>query len=132
LDNRSLPALTDEIPVEPFAELQGENFFTINIGGLLMPIAVLFKFAGASSRAKYQNSVRKILKGRRTRLADWPVKGCLTHIAGPVPGGWCVIDVWQSRAAFNRFGKKLRPVLKEIGIKGPKPTIFPVARFIKT
>jgi hypothetical protein len=97
-----------------------------------MPIAVLFKFAGALSRAKYQKSVRKILKGRRKRLADWPVKGCLAHIAGPVPGGWCVIDVWQSRAAFNRFGKKLRPVLKEIGIKGPKPTIFPVARFIKT
>jgi hypothetical protein len=28
--------------------------------------------------------------------------------------------------------KKLRPVLKEIGMKGAKPTIFPIARFIKT
>jgi hypothetical protein len=62
------------------------------------------------------------LKGRRKRLADRPVKGCIAHIAGPVPGGWCVVDVWQSRAAFNRFGKKLRPILKEIGMKGPKPT----------
>jgi hypothetical protein len=52
-----------------------------------MPIAVLFKFPGAASRAKYQKSVRMILKGRRKRLADWPVKGCLAHIAGPVPGG---------------------------------------------
>jgi hypothetical protein len=43
-----------------------------------------------------------------------------------------VVDVWQSRAAFNRFGKKLRPIFKEIGMKGAKPTIFPIARFIKT
>ena len=97
-----------------------------------MPIGVIFKFPGTASRSKYQKSVRKILKGRRKRLADWPVKGCLAHIAGAVPGGWCVVDVWQSRAAFNRFGKTLRPILKEIGMKGAKPTIFPIARFIKT
>jgi hypothetical protein len=48
-------------------------------GDLLKPIGVLFKFPGAASRAKYQKSVRKILKGRRNRLADWPVKGCLAH-----------------------------------------------------
>jgi len=36
-----------------------------------MPIAVMFKFPGASSRAKYQKSVRKLLKGRKKRLADW-------------------------------------------------------------
>ena len=72
-----------------------------------MPIGVIFEFPGATSRAKYEKSVRLILKGRRKRLADWPVKGVLAHIAGPMPGGWCVIDVWRSRAAFNRFGKKL-------------------------
>jgi hypothetical protein len=30
-----------------------------------------------------------------------------------MPGGWRVIDVWQSRAAFNRFGKTLGPILKK-------------------
>ena len=68
-----------------------------------MPIGVLFEFRGATSRAKYEKSVKLILKGRRKRLADWPVKGVLAHIAGPMPGGWRVIDVWQSRAAFNQF-----------------------------
>jgi hypothetical protein len=66
-----------------------------------MPIGVLFEFRGATSRAKYEKSVKMILKGRRKRLADWPVKGLLAHIAGPMPGGCRVIDVWQSRAAFN-------------------------------
>ena len=97
-----------------------------------MAIGVIFEFPGATSRAKYQKSVKMILKGRRSRLADWPVKGLLAHIAGPMPGGWRVIDVWQSRAAFNRFGKKLRPVFKKIGMQEAKPKLFPLARFIKT
>jgi hypothetical protein len=49
-----------------------------------------------------------------------------------MPGGWCVIDVWRSRAAFNRFGKKLKPVLKEVGIQRPRLKIFPLARFINS
>jgi len=97
-----------------------------------VPIGVLFEFRGTKSRAKYEKSVKLILKGRRKRLADWPVKGLLAHIAGPMPGGWRVIDVWQSRAAFNRFGKTLGPILKKLGIRGPRPRIFPVARFIKS
>jgi hypothetical protein len=56
----------------------------------------------------------------------------LVHIAGPMPGGWRVIDVWQSRAAFNRFGKKLQPVLKKIGMRGARPKVFPLTRFIKS
>jgi hypothetical protein len=49
-----------------------------------------------------------------------------------MPGGWRVIDVWQSRTAFNRFGKKLKPVLKKIGMQGVTPKIFPLTRFIKS
>jgi hypothetical protein len=97
-----------------------------------MPIGVLFEFRGAASRAKYEKSIKMILRGRRKRLADWPVKGVLAHIAGPMPGGWRVIDVWQSRTAFNRFGKKLKPVLKKIGMQGVTPKIFPLTRFIKS
>ena len=97
-----------------------------------MPIGVLFEFRGAASRAKYEKSVKMILRGRRKRLADWPVKGVLAHIAGPMPGGWRVIDVWQWRTAFNRFGKKLKPVLKKIGMQGVAPKIFPLTKFIKS
>jgi len=97
-----------------------------------MLIGVIFEFPGATSRAKYEKSVKLILKGRKKRLADWPVKGVLAHIAGPMPGGWRVIDVWRSRAAFNRFGKKPKPILKEVGIERPRMEIFPLARFIKS
>jgi hypothetical protein len=97
-----------------------------------MAIGVVFDFPGKTSRAKYEQTVKLILKGRRKRLADWPVRGVLAHIAGPVPGGWRVVDVWQSRAAFNKFGKKLKPVLKKVGLESARPKIFPLTRFIKS
>jgi hypothetical protein len=68
---------------------------------------------------------------RREQLFS-TIKGLLAHIAGPMPGGWRVIDVWESRAAFNQFGKKLKPVLKKIGMQGVRPKIFPLTRFIKS
>src|SRR5215469_9790718 len=52
-----------------------------------MPIGVIFEFPGATSRAKYEQSVKLILKGRRKKLADWPVKGVLAHIAGRLARG---------------------------------------------
>ena len=95
-----------------------------------MAIGVIFEFHGAT-RAQYENTVKKGLKGRRNKLADWPVKGVLAHMAGPMPGGWRVVDVWQSEAAFKRFGKVLIPILKESGLPEVEPKIFPLKRFIK-
>ena len=29
--------------------------------------------------------------------------GLLAHVSGPIDGGWRVINVWESEAAFQRF-----------------------------
>ena len=58
-------------------------------------------------------------------------EGVLAHMAGPMPKGWCVVDVWESEAAFARFGKVLGPIMKEAGIPEVEPKIFPLVRFIK-
>jgi hypothetical protein len=34
--------------------------------------------------------------------AMWP-KGILSHVAGATPGGWLVVNVWESEAAFGKF-----------------------------
>ena len=36
-------------------------------------------------------------------LPGGPPEGILHHTCGPVEGGWRIIDVWESRAAFDRF-----------------------------
>ena len=66
-----------------------------------------------------------------TKLSDWPNSGCLTHMAGPMPGGWRVVDVWESEAAFSRFGETLKPILAAQGFPEIPPKIFPLVRFIK-
>jgi|SRR6516164_6832835 hypothetical protein len=111
--------------------ISGGLFLMLQHGSIPMAIAVIIEFPGAR-RANYEKSVQLILKRRRNKLADWPVKGVLAHIAGPMPGGWRVIDVWRSRAAFTRFGKTLKPVLRRVGIQKVRMKIFPLTRFIKS
>lgn len=74
--------------------------------------------------------MKKLLKGKRNKLRDWPVKGVLLHAAGPTANGWRVFDVWQSEAAFKRFAKVLQPILKEEGFPDVPPQIFKLRRFI--
>ena len=96
-----------------------------------MPVVLVFELRGSGARAKYEKSFKAVVKGRRKRPSDWVVRGLLMHAAGPIPGGWRVIDVWQSRAALNRFGKKLMPVMKQVGLANAKPKISSLKRFIK-
>jgi hypothetical protein len=52
-----------------------------------------------------------------------PPEGMIVHAAGPVEGGWGVIDFWESREAFDRFvGERLMPGLQGLGDRGfPNP-----------
>jgi hypothetical protein len=56
--------------------------------------------------------------------ANWPVEGLLVHVAGQGPNGFRVVDVWESEEAFQRFGEKLMPIMKAIGIEGA-PEVYP-------
>jgi hypothetical protein len=45
-----------------------------------------------------------------------PPAGMIFHMAGPVEGGWGVIDVWESRDAFDQFfARRLGPAVQELG-----------------
>ena len=48
-----------------------------------------------------------------------PPEGMIFHTAGPIEGGWGVIDVWESREHFDRFAEgRLGPKLAELGPDG--------------
>ena len=51
----------------------------------------------------------------------WP-EGQINHIAGPTPERFRVIDVWESREAFERFE---RDVLARLGFSGLPRIEFP-------
>jgi hypothetical protein len=52
-----------------------------------------------------------------------PPAGMLVHSAGPVEGGWGIIDFWESREAFDTFvTDRLTPRLQGLGDQGfPTP-----------
>ena len=57
-------------------------------------------------------------------------EGCVYHVAGPTETGWCVVEVWESEEALQRFvQEKLHAALQRAGITGP-PRVFPVANIM--
>ena len=81
-----------------------------------MPIAQIIEMPGAGVH-EYEQAWKLIHPQGR-----WP-EGQLSHIAGPTPEGFRVIDVWESPDAFERFE---REVLSPLGFAGAPRVEFPV------
>jgi hypothetical protein len=65
-----------------------------------------------------------------------PPEGLIFHSSGPIDGGWGIIDFWESRDAFDRFGQsRLMPAIQELGDRAmqapPDIKEFPVSNFNK-
>jgi hypothetical protein len=59
-------------------------------------------------------------------------EGGLFHLAGPVEGGWRVIDVWESREAFDRFfSEQLERQLSAVGLTAARPQEFGVHNLVQ-
>jgi hypothetical protein len=55
----------------------------------------------------------------------------LSHVAGPTPNGWRVVDVWESEADLMKFAGVLMPILKSLGFPDITPEIIPAHNFVK-
>jgi hypothetical protein len=63
----------------------------------------------------------------RMGLQENPPEGCLVHMAGPVDGGWRIVDVWESQAHFDRFlAERLGEALAAEGMPEPQVSAFPL------
>lgn len=66
-----------------------------------------------------------ILQTLGIELHGKPVAGQVLHAAGPYEGGWRVVDVWESRVAFDRFfHERLVGVIEQVGGPQPDPPQF--------
>jgi hypothetical protein len=89
-------------------------------------------------RLKFSGGTQEQYEAVHTHMdidAD-PPAGLIFHSAGPIEGGWGVIDFWESREAFDAFaGGRLMPAIQELGERAPQgpPDIkeFPVHHFLK-
>jgi len=66
--------------------------------------------------ADMDGATQEMLEGMNAAL-DGPMKsaqGFVSHANGPVPGGWRVIEVWDSEDDFNAwFEANVKPILPE-------------------
>ena len=57
--------------------------------------------------------------------------GFVTHVAGPIPGGWVVTEIWESPEQFNTWlTGTVMPAAMAAGMAVPIVTMTPVGRVI--
>jgi hypothetical protein len=84
--------------------------------GSTMAVGIRLKFAGGTQ--ENYDAAHGVME-----IDSNPPEGMIVHSAGPVDGGWGVIDFWESREAFDNFvGERLMPRLHDLGDRGfPNP-----------
>ncbi len=86
-----------------------------------MAVALVVEFPGVS-----QEQYDRVMKDLNLE-ATGPAKGMILHVAGPTENGWQVVDVWETRADFDRFlDRDLGRALKSAGISTPRVKEFSV------
>ncbi len=94
-----------------------------------MPIVLVHQGQGLTKES-YEEVVRRLTDGKGLESpTDWPVAGLLVHAAGEAPGGFRVVDVWESEEAAGQFGQALTPHLQEVGVEA-EPEIYPAHTFV--
>lgn len=82
------------------------------MGDLKTSVLARFTAAPAVTTEQYDESVSRLEKA-----GDWPPKGLAYHIAFGSKGNLRVSEIWDSREEFDAFGKRLKPVLDDVGIE---------------
>ena len=80
-----------------------------------MAVALIIDLPGVN-QAQYEAVTAQVTSD------GWPSE-MIAHYAGPSDGGWKVVDVWQSREAFDRFAEEaLGPAMGQEGVAPPDIT----------
>jgi hypothetical protein len=82
------------------------------------------------TQERYEEVVRRLTNGksRVESPSEFPFEGLLVHVAGQGQNGFCIVDVWESEEAVDRFREAISPIVQEVGIDDP-PEFFPAHTF---
>jgi hypothetical protein len=85
-----------------------------------MPIAVLFTPASMNA-AQYDDIIRRL-----EAVDAFPPRHLVSHTCFGTGDQLRVMDVWESREAFERFGQTLLPIVQAAGVDPGVPQSFDV------
>jgi hypothetical protein len=78
------------------------------------------------TKERYEEVIRR-LTGKEpplTSLGDLPFSGILFHATGQTSEGFCVVDIFESEEAIDRFRAAIGTIPLEVGIEVP-PEFYP-------
>ena len=84
-----------------------------------MAVAFLVDASG-TTQERYDQVIETLQRAGIT------AQGRIFHVAGPMEGGWRIVDVWESQEAVNKFFQELGPALQAAGIAATPPQFWPV------
>ena len=67
---------------------------------------------------------------RLEESGDWLPEGLEYHVAFESGGKFRVSEIWDSREQFDKFGERLMPILKEVGIESGQPELLEIHNVI--
>ena len=82
------------------------------------------------TRERYGEVVRRLTgKERIESSSDLPFTGLIAHMTGESKDGFCVVDVFESEEAVERFREAVGNIPREVGIEAP-PDFFPAHTYM--
>lgn len=83
------------------------------------------------TRERYEEVVRRLTNGKNRfeSMTDIPFPGLIVHAAGQGTNGFCVVDVFESQEAVDKFNEAMGSIPREVGIEQP-PDFFPAHTFV--
>ena len=90
-------------------------------------MSILARFTPTNvTTQQYDESLRRLKDG-----GDWPPDGLEYHVAFGSPSNLRVSEIWDSREQFEEFGKRLMPLLADIGIEPGEPELLEIHNIVK-
>jgi hypothetical protein len=85
-----------------------------------MAVCLIFDVPGAT-QVQYEQVMNEASPGNR------PPSGLISHVGGPTDNGWCVVEVWESQEAADRFfSDTLQRPLQKANVNPGQPRVFEV------
>lgn len=84
-----------------------------------MAYGIVLEFGSDVTRAQYDAVNEKLGLDPAAKSGDWP-KGLKSHAGGTTAGGFCVFEVWDSKAEQEAWmGGRLGAALGAVGVSAP-------------
>jgi len=90
-------------------------------------MSVLIRFAPQALTAElYDESIRRL-----EETGGFPPEGLDYHVCFGSEGALRVSEIWDSKEQLEAFGKRLMPLLAEIGIEPGEPELIEIHNVVK-